>query len=183
VEHDREVEDRQAEDRDSGAQAGQPPEAGAGGPERYRPDLDEAVEAWRQMGDASLLKGVAAILVGFVVLTLGSVLAGRALISVMGLGRDEIGTPVFLATSLGLRLILAILAGYLTAKAAPRAPLAHAAVLGGILAFLSLAAIGGLSAAGAVQDPWWYPRVMLFVGPIGVVLGGALGSYQKATTR
>ena len=57
----------------------------------------------------------------------------------------------------------------------------HAAVLASVLAFLSIAAIGGLMAAGGLQDPSWYPTAMLFIGPVGVLAGGALRirRYQR----
>ena len=174
--------DRSGVDQGGAVEGSASPEADREG-ERYRPDLDEAVEVWRQMGDASLLRGAAAILVGFIVLTLGSVVAGRAIISATGIGPGDPTTPSFLATNLGARLLLAILAGYLTGKTAPKAPLAHAGVLAGVLAFMSLATIAGLSAADAVQEPSWYPTAILFVGPLGVLIGGALKAYQNTTIK
>ncbi len=139
-----------------------------------RPELDRAAEVVARMGDGTLLRGVAAVLVGLAVVTIGSVAAGRAVIALTGMGPEASPTAGFLAASLATRLLVAGLAGYLTAKAAPRAPLAHAGALAGVLVLLSVAAIAGLSAAGGLEDPTWYPTAMLFVGPAGVLAGAAL---------
>ncbi|MCG8468385.1 MAG: hypothetical protein MJB57_09295 [Gemmatimonadetes bacterium] len=148
-----------------------------------RPDLDEAVEVWSSMNDTSLLRSVAAVILGFALLTLGSVLAGRLVIGATGIGSGDPVTALFIGASLGSRLLLAVAAGYLTARAAPRAPRLHAGALAGVLAFFSLAAIGGLTAAGGLEDPAWYPTVMLFVGPVGVVIGGALRNEPSQVER
>jgi len=139
-----------------------------------RPDLDEAVDAWANMGDATPLRSVAAILVGFAVLTFGSVAAGRALIAVTDIGPGDPVTTTFLSWSLGSRLAIAALAGYLTAKTAPKAPLLHGAAFAGALVFISLAALSGQAAAGGMQDRGWFPRVMSLVGPVGVLAGAGL---------
>ena len=58
---------------------------------------------------------------------------------------------------------LAAIAGYLTAKTAPRAPRVHAGALAGVLLFFSIAALSGFASTGEVVDPAWYPTAMLFV--------------------
>ena len=145
-----------------------------------RSDLDEAVETWSRMGDASILRSVAAVIVGFVVLTFGSVLTGQLLLRVFG---EESGTALsaaFIAASLGGRGVITILAGFVTALTAPRAPRLHAGVLAAILVFFSLASIWGLRAAGAeTLGPTWYPVVMLVMGPVGVLAGGALRGRRR----
>ncbi len=151
-----------------------PSGASAPGEGSVRPDLEEAVETWSRMNDSSLLRGVAAVVLGFLVLTFGAVLIGRVVISATGIGPEDPLTSTFVGTNLGLRLVLAMLAGYLTARAAPRAPRVHAGVLAGVLVFVGIASMAGLAASGEVQDPTWYPAVMMFVGPVGVVVGGAL---------
>ena len=144
-----------------------------------RPDLDEAVEAWSRMGDASLLHGVAAVVLGFAVLTFGSVLTGRLLMSTLGVGPGAALDTTFIAASLGTRLLITVLAGFLTALAAPRAPRVHAGVLAAILVFFSLASLWGLSTSGEPYGPTWYPVVMLVMGPVGVLAGGALRSRRR----
>lgn len=126
------------------------------------------------MNDASVLRSVAAVILGFVVLTLGSVLTGRLLLSATGVEPGAAPGGGFIAVSLVLRLVVTILAGFLTALAAPRAPRLHAGVLAAILVFFSLASLWGLSTAGEAYGPAWYPIAMLFVGPAGVLTGGAL---------
>lgn len=157
--------------------AGVPP-AGAS-PPGYRADLDEAVETWSRMGDASLLRGVAAVILGFAVLTFGSVLTGRLLISTLGVGVGTAPDTTFIAVSLTTRLVITVLAGFLTALAAPRAPRLHAGVLAAILVFFSLASIAGLTASGEPYGPTWYPIAMLVMGPVGVMAGGMLRSARR----
>lgn len=152
-----------------------------------RPDLDEAVETWSRMGDATLLRSVAAVILGFVVLTFGSVITGRLLGSIFDAGPGTAVTSDFIAASLCARLLVTVLAGFLTALAAPRAPRLHAGVLAAILVFFSLASIAGLSSAsGEPYGPAWYPIAMLFMGPAGVLVGGALRATlasRKAAER
>ncbi len=130
------------------------------------------------MGDASLLRGVAAVILGFAVLTFGSVLTGRLLISTLGVGSGTPPDAAFIGASLGTRLVITVLAGFLTALAAPRAPRVHAGVLAAILVFFSLASLAGLSSSGEAYGPTWYPVVMLVMGPVGVLAGGALRSRR-----
>lgn len=143
-------------------------------PRRLRPDLDEAVETWSSMNDASILRSVAAVILGFVVLTVGSVIGGRLMLSTMGTGPAMDPGTTFVAVSLAVRLVISVLAGFLTALAAPRAPRLHACVLAAILVFFSLASLAGLSASGDPYGPAWYPIAMLVMGPIGVFAGGVL---------
>ncbi|WP_419943143.1 hypothetical protein [Candidatus Palauibacter sp.] len=148
-------------------------------PPGLRPDLDEAVETWSRMGDASLLRGVAAVILGFAVLTFGSVLTGRLLMSTLGVGPGTPPDAAFISASLGTRLLITVLAGFLTALAAPRAPRVHAGVLAAILVFFSLASLAGLSSSGEPYGPTWYPVVMLVMGPVGVLAGGSLRSRRR----
>lgn len=147
----------------------------SGSPPGHRPDLDEAVETWSRMGDASLLRSVAAVILGFVVLTFGSVLTGQLLLRLFAEASGTALSANFIAASLGARGLITILAGFLTALAAPRAPRLHAGVLAAILVFFSLASLAGLSSAsGDPYGPAWYPVVMLALGPAGALAGGAL---------
>ena len=95
------------------------------------------------MADATLLRGVAAVIVGFVVLTFGSVIAGRAIASFSGPDAEGAMTASFLTQNLVSRFVVAALAGYLTAKAAPRKPLLHGLALAGLVAFMAAAALFG----------------------------------------
>ncbi len=148
-------------------------------PEGLRPDLDDAVETWSRMNDASILRSVAAVILGFVALTLGSVLTGRLLLSLFGVEPEADPGTAFILASLGVRLAVTILAGFLAALSAPRAPRLHAGVLAAILVFFSLASLAGLSASGDPYGPAWYPIAMLFVGPAGVLVGGSLRARRR----
>lgn len=160
-----------------------PPAADRDDPLRAdRQDLDEAADIVARMGDATPLRSAAAVIAGFVVLTIGSVIAGRVLVGAMGVEAGVSPSGGFVAWSLVSRFAVAILAGYLTARAAPRAPLAHGMALAGLVIFLALAAMWGFSAAGVVQEPAWYPTAMLFVGPAGVLAGAALRTGPLAAT-
>lgn len=151
----------------------------SGSPPGYRPDLDEAVETWSRMNDASILRSVAAVILGFVALTLGSVLTGRLMLSLFGVEPGMAPGGSFIFTSLGVRLAVTILAGFLAALAAPRAPRLHAGVLAAILVFFSVASLAGLSAAGDPYGPAWYPIAMLVIGPVGVLIGGSLRTRRR----
>ena len=148
-------------------------------PPDIRPDLEEAVETWSSMNDSTLLRSVAAVILGFVVLTIGSVVAGRVLFATLGVGPGLALSAAHIAASLGSRLGISVLAGFLTALAAPRAPRLHAGVLAAILVFFSLASLWGLSTAGEPYGPTWYPVAMLVMGPIGVLAGGVLRARRR----
>ena len=148
-------------------------------PPGYRPDLDEVVETWSRMNDASILRSVAAVILGFVALTLGSVLTGRLMLSLFDVEPATAPDDAFIFTSLHVRLAVTILAGFLAALAAPRAPRLHAGVLAAILVFFSLASLAGLSAAGDPYGPAWYPIAMLVIGPVGVLIGGSLRTRRR----
>jgi hypothetical protein len=145
--------------------------------EAERPgEVDRAAEIVASMADASLLRSVAAV----IVVTLGSVAAGRLIVSATGILPADPITNGFLFSNLGSRLFVAVVAGYLTSRAAPGKPLLHGAALAGMVAFLAAVALMGLRAAGTVEDQGWYPVAMLFVGPIGVLLGAAIGEGRIA---
>jgi hypothetical protein len=143
-------------------------------------DLERAAEIVAGMGDATLLRSVAAVIVGFVVLTLGSVAAGRLIVGATGIQPDADMTSGFLIGSLVSRAFVAVIAGYLTSRAAPKKPFLHGLALSGMVAFLAAVALIGLRAAGTGGDPQWYPVAMLFVGPLGVILGASIGQRRVA---
>jgi len=149
-------------------------------PERTA-DVERAAEIVASMADASLLRSVAAVIVGFVVLTLGSVIAGRLIAGGMEVEPGDPLTRSFLFGNLASRLFVAVTAGYLTSRAAPKRPFLHGAALAGMVSFLALAGVVSLKAAGTMQDPTWYPVAMLFVGPLGVLAGAALFDWRRTS--
>lgn len=147
-----------------------------------RSDTERAAEIVAGMGDATILRSAAAVIAGFVILTLGGILQNVALARFgMGPGSPDAARALYLG--LAVRGLIAIAAGYLTAKAAPKSPFLHAAVLAGIVGFLSLSAIAGLRAGGGLQDPTWYPTAVLFIGSIGVLVGGAARAGRGSPAR
>jgi hypothetical protein len=119
-----------------------------------------------------------------------AVIAGFVAIFVLSLGTDQIfhslgvypswGEPMR-ATSLNLlalayRLVYDTFGCYLTARLAPRSPMRHALILGGVGFVLS-----SLGAVGAImQDlgPAWYPILLALSSLPSAWLGGWLASRQ-----
>jgi len=172
--------------------------AETGTPEN-RDDVERAAEIVAGLGDTGPLRSVAAVIVGFVVLTLGSVLASR-LIGLAAAGGGTTGAsaaggspaggsapPALEAglvwANLASRLLVAVLAGAVTARAAPRRPHVHALALAAFVTLISVASLLGLRAAGQFGDPAWYPLAMLFVGPAGILLGGRLRRGSSGLSR
>ncbi|MGH7540490.1 MAG: hypothetical protein ACRELC_05785, partial [Gemmatimonadota bacterium] len=85
----------------------------------------------------------------------------------------------FLALNLSYSAVLAVAAGWVTAKAAPRAALLHAAALAGVLLLLSGAALLGLQGRSLPEQPAWYPTVKLVLGPLGAIAGGLLYAHRS----
>lgn len=117
-----------------------------------------------------------------------TVIAGFAAIVVLSLGTDQVlhslgiyppwGEPMR-ATSLNLaalsyRLVYDTFGCYLTGYLAPRNPMRHALVLGGIgFVLSSLGAVGGIMAD---LGPAWYPILLALSSLPTAWLGGALAS-------
>lgn len=158
--------------------------AAEGGTPEDRGDVDRAADIVAGLGDATPLRSVAAVIVGFVVLTLGSVAAGWLLGDPAGVGAaatpdagatpDAVPTTSFALASLGSRFAVAVLAGALTARAAPGRPFVHGLALAALITLMSVASLLGLRAAGGLDESAWYPVVMLFIGPAGILLGACL---------
>jgi hypothetical protein len=108
--------------------------------------------------------------------SVAAVLAGFATILVTHTGTDAImhATGVFprageamtdglFALAIGYRVVFSVLGAYLTARLAPRRPLAHALVLGGIGVVLSLAGLLATWNRGPEFGPHWYAIVLVLV--------------------
>ncbi len=147
--------------------AGAPPEPGPHG---------SSGPGHRQLphGDPTLLRSVAAVLAGFCALVIGVMIATRAAVAIMLPDATAAPTTAYLAVNIAYSAGLAVLAGYLTAKAAPKAPQAHALVLAGVLVFITSATLLGSGGRAPPGQPQWYPWLMLCLGPAGVVAGGLL---------
>jgi hypothetical protein len=123
-----------------------------------------------------LLRSVAAIIAGFGFMVSTVMVGGIVTTGLFGAG-DLTSTPggarvIFqLAAGVALNAVGALMGGWLAARIAARAPLAHAAALAVLTGVL--AAIAGIRAAAGAQ-PAWYPVVMGIAAVTGVLLGGKL---------
>lgn len=122
-----------------------------------------------------------------------AVFLGLLAVFVLSLGSDQIlhvlqvyppwGEPMR-ETSLNLlalsyRLVYGVIGGYVTAQFAPRKPMGHALILGGIGTVLSL--LGAIGAISADLGPAWYPIALALTALPCAWLGGILhGKMQGA---
>jgi hypothetical protein len=106
---------------------------------------------------------------------------------VLSLGTDQIlhtlavyppwGQPMFdpalNALALGYRIVYSILASYIAARLAPRAPMWHAILLGAINFFVS--AVGAAVAISSFElGPAWYPIALAASALPAAWIGGVL---------
>lgn len=123
-------------------------------------------------GDPTLLRSVAAVAAGFATLAIGVMVVTRVAVAALGVEPGQPPERSFLALNVAYSAVLSVLAGWLTAKAAPRAPRVHAAALAGVLLFLSGAALLGARGQPVAEQPSWYPYLKLLLGPAGAIAGG-----------
>ena len=118
--------------------------------------------------------------------SIGAVLGGIVAVFVLSLGIDEILhlTGVYppwsermsdalfsLATS--YRIVIGVVGGYVTARLAPRAPMRHALIMGGIGLGLSLVGVI-ISSSQPNLGPLWYPLALAVTALPCAWAGGAL---------
>lgn len=120
--------------------------------------------------------------------SVGAVVAGLVAVFALSLGTDQLfhaldvyppwGEPMFeaglLALATSYRLVFNVAGSWLTARLAPRNPMKHALILGGIGVVLS-----GLGAVGAAMmeprlGPMWYPVLLVITALPCSWLGGWL---------
>jgi hypothetical protein len=121
-----------------------------------------------------------------------AILCGFIAVVVLSLGTDQVlhvlnvyppwGQPMndpglnFLA--LAYRCVYAVLGSTIAARLAPRHPMRHALVLGGIGFVLSIA--GAVAASMANLGPLWYPVALVLTALPCAWLGGALYRGRQA---
>jgi hypothetical protein len=124
--------------------------------------------------------------------SVGAVALGFVAIFVLSLGTDQVfhslgvypawGQPMretslnFLALS--YRLVYDALGPYLSARFAPRNPMRHAMVLGGI--GLVLSSLGAIAAIQTDLGPAWYPIALALSALPSAWLGGALHRASRS---
>ena len=124
--------------------------------------------------------------------SVGAVALGFAVVAVLSLGTDQVfhATGVFppwgermdshalFALALGYRIVYQILGSWLTARLAPRNPMRHAWILGGIGFVLSV--LGAVASIQANLGPNWYPIVLALTALPCAWIGGMLYVRQAA---
>lgn len=130
-----------------------------------------------------MLRSAASVIVGYFMYAL---LMGAAVLLlqavVPGAYGDTTGAPRTswtVVVDMGLSVIFAIVAGYITASIARRAGVLHAALLAGVILL-----VGALNAAGRLTsatdlEPFGYQVAMIAAAALGVITGGALYSRQR----
>ena len=123
----------------------------------------------------------------------GAVLAGFVTVVALSLGTDQLlhelevyppwGQPMpqpgLNLLALAYRSVYAVLGSYIAARLAPRAPMRHALILGGIGFVLSFA--GMLVALGMPElGPLWYPIALVATALPCAWIGGALHRRLRA---
>ena len=147
-------------------------------PEGRRDVSDTAFDVWSQMQDAGPLRSGAAILLGFAVLAVASMVAVRAFLGEPENVPEGVVPADYARAGVAVRVAASALGGWITAAAAPRARFVHAAVLAAVVAFMAVAGLVGQAAAveagassGAATG---FSRLVAVLGPVGVLAGGAI---------
>ncbi|MDQ2930411.1 MAG: hypothetical protein M3Y05_06270 [Gemmatimonadota bacterium] len=76
--------------------------------------------------------------------------------------------PTYIYANLFYSFGAAMIGGFVAALVAPRAPLAHACALAGIV--FVLAVVSALQMAN--KQPRWYQIALAVIGPLGTIFGG-----------
>jgi len=123
----------------------------------------------------TIVRSILAILAGliFVVVTSTATDAGLQHSVFPAMNTPQVTAPL-LALALGYRTIYGIIAGWITARLAPKRPILHALILGAIG---TLAAAAGLAAAKASALNW-YPLALVILAIPQTWLGGWLATRR-----
>ena len=116
----------------------------------------------------------------------GAVLSGLIAVIALSLGTDQVmhvlevyppwGQPMYdsglLALALAYRCVYNVVGGYIAARLAPRNPVRHALILGGIGFVLGLG--GAIATIPMELGPAWYPISLVITAVPFTWLGGVL---------
>ena len=119
-----------------------------------------------------ILRSIGSVLAGFVIVVVFSTLTDEIMHSTGIIPRGAMWNPWHNALALAYRCAFTVLAGYVTARLAPRNPMRHAAILG----FLgTMAGIAGVIATADMNlGPRWYPIALAVTAFPTCWLGGWL---------
>lgn len=125
----------------------------------------------------SVMRSILAVFAG-VVIVIALSTAVDEIMHVNGIIPDgPMWNPWHNALALGYRCAIAIVAGWATARIAPRAPLTHAAILG--LIGTALGVLGAVLTWNLDFGPHWYPIALAATALPCCWLGGWLGMQPR----
>ena len=128
-----------------------------------------------------MIRSVLSILAGYVLMAVlimvATVVSARLMLHVSGVDemRTMKPTVTYMIVNLGYSGVFAVLGGFAAAALAKRAPLIHALILAVIMIGMGIALM--FSNTGN-EEPGWYSRALLVLGPGGALLGGYLQSLR-----
>ena len=125
------------------------------------------------------LRSIGAFLAGFAVVVAGSI-ATDAVLHATGVfppAGQPMATGLWVLAS-AYRAVFAIAGGWVTARLAPTAPLAHALSLGGLGTVLALLGTLATWDKGPGFGPHWYPISLVVTSLPCTGLGGVLGARR-----
>lgn len=125
------------------------------------------------------LKSIGAVLAGFVVVVVLSLVADelmRKAGNLPPLGQRAADGPLLVATI--YRTIFGVMGSYITARLAPDRPMRHALVGGAIGLIISIVFTALTWNSGPAFGPHWYPVALILLGMPQSWLGGKLRVMQ-----
>lgn len=130
-----------------------------------------------------LLRSVGAILAGFVVVVVLSIATDQLFhaIGVYPSMGEPMHDPGLNILSLGYRIAYTILGGYIAARLAPRNPMRHALILGGVGLVIGL-----LSAIATISNgllPVWFMIALVIIALPCAWFGGVLHRSRRPEAR
>ena len=126
----------------------------------------------------TMLRSVGAVLAGFIFIVITHTGTDAVLKNAGVLPKDHlhVGTGLILVV-IGYRAVLSVAGCYLTAWLAPRNPMQHALMLGGIGVLLSTA--GMIATANMNLGPSWYGWALVGISLPMAWLGGKIYLWQR----
>ncbi|HVH34117.1 MAG TPA: hypothetical protein VM847_08420 [Tahibacter sp.] len=126
------------------------------------------------------LRSIAAVVLGLLVtavLSTGTDLLLRA-VGLFPPADQALGSAQF-ALAAGYRTLFAVAGGYVTAQLAPRHPLRHALILGGIGLLLALLGLIASRGQGPGFGPAWYPLSLMLTALPATWAGATLQARRR----
>jgi hypothetical protein len=128
--------------------------------------------------EGNVLRSIVAIVVGFLAVVLLSLGADQLLhvLKVYPPWGDPMPQPALNALALSYRIVFTVFGSYLAARLAPRNPMRHAMILGGIGTVFGT--LGSVATIPMNLGPAWYPIAIAATALPCAWIGGLLGSHR-----